>query len=171
MHDIIFRDANPDDAEALADLFAATFRETFGHMYQPADLSAFLAEHRPDQWADQLRDRSVAIRIAERGGAAIGFTKLGPLKLPVEAERTALELRQFYIAPEVRGSAVAPALMDWLMEEARKRGAEELYLSVFTENLRAKRFYARYGFVEVGPCVFMVGTQEDEDVIMKTSLV
>jgi ribosomal protein S18 acetylase RimI-like enzyme len=170
MDDILHRDAEPGDAAALADLFAETFRETFGHMYQPADLNAFLAGHGVAQWAEQLRDPAIAVRLAERDGRAVGFTKLGSVKLPVEPAGAALEVRQFYVAPEVRGSAVAPALMEWLLHEARARGAEELYLSVYTDNVRAQRFYARYGFVAVGPCVFMVGNQADEDIIMKAPL-
>jgi ribosomal protein S18 acetylase RimI-like enzyme len=167
MNDICYRAAHTEDAEALARLFAETFRETFGHMYRSADLEAFLADHGVDQWAVQLRDRTIVIRIAEADGRLVGFAKLGPLKLPVEPAVPALEVRQFYVAPEARGSTVASSLMEAMLREARLRGAEELYLSVYTDNVRAQRFYARYGFVAVGPCVFMVGTQADEDIIMK----
>ena len=44
--------------------------------------------------------------------------------------------------------------MDWAFDEARRRGAEELYLTVFIENHRARRFYDRYGFEAVGPLRF-----------------
>ena len=39
---IHFRDAEPDDAPALARLGARSFLETFGHLYDPADLALFL---------------------------------------------------------------------------------------------------------------------------------
>ena len=58
-------------------------------------------------------------------------------------------------------------LMDWAMEEARVRGAREMFLTVYTDNHRARRFYERYGFTEVGPYHFMVGEQADEDIIMR----
>ena len=38
------RRARPDDAEALVELSTATFTQTFGHLYDPADLAAFLNE-------------------------------------------------------------------------------------------------------------------------------
>lgn len=166
MNAIHYRDANEADAAALAALFGDTFRETFGHLYKPADLAAFLSEHTTGHWQEQLRDGAFAVRIAEANGVAVGLAKLGPLKLPVEPAGPALELRQLYVRQEVRGSGVAGALMDWLIGEARRRGARELYLSVYTDNPRARRFYARYGFGEVGPCVFMVGSQADEDIMM-----
>ena len=165
-----YRTADPADAEALAGLFSETFCEIFGHLYQSADLAAFLADHTPVHWREQLADTALAIRIAEQEGALVGFAKLGPLKLPVEADRPALELRQLYVAPQVRGGGVAVALMDWIVGQAVTRGAEELYLSVYTDNPRAQRFYARYGFVEVGPYAFMVGNHADEDIIMKAPL-
>jgi RimJ/RimL family protein N-acetyltransferase len=60
--------------------------------------------------------------------------------------------------------------MDWAVAEARQRGMDELYLTVFTENHRARRFYDRYDFVPVGSYEFMVGNQADEDIIMMKAL-
>ena len=56
------------------------------------------------------------------------------------------------------------------LAEAKARGGQELYLTVYTENWRARRFYEKYGFVEIGPYKFMVGEQADEDIIMRASL-
>ncbi len=126
--------------------------------------------HGASHWADQLRDPAFAVRLAEADGSAAGYAKLGPLRLPVEPPGPALELRQLYVDKRWRGAGIAPALMDWTIAEARERGAAELYLSVYTRNPRARRFYDRYGFEEVGPYRFMVGKQADEDVIMRLEL-
>jgi ribosomal protein S18 acetylase RimI-like enzyme len=60
--------------------------------------------------------------------------------------------------------------MDWAIANARERGAPELYLSVFDHNHRAKKFYARYGFADIGACEFHVGTQIDEDRMWRRTL-
>ena len=52
MNQIHYRDANEGDAEALAALFSDTFRETFGHLYKPTDLAAFLSEHSAGHWQE-----------------------------------------------------------------------------------------------------------------------
>jgi GNAT superfamily N-acetyltransferase len=96
--------------------------------------------------------------------------KLGPMKLPIEADRPALLLDQLYVLSAHHGSGIARALMDWTIDEARRRGAEELYLTVFTENHRARGFYDRYGFEPVGRYDFMVGSHADEDIIMRKVL-
>jgi ribosomal protein S18 acetylase RimI-like enzyme len=170
MDKITYRAAVEADAEALAVFFAETFCETFGHLYNQEDLAAFLAQHAAGGWLDQLRDDSISIRVADHGQELVGLAKLGQVKLPVEPDGAALEIQQLYVAPHVRGQGVAVSLMEWMLKEARSRGAGEVFLSVYTDNLRAQRFYARYGFVDVGPCVFMVGDQADEDRIMRAAL-
>lgn len=170
MDEIIYRDARPDDAETLSALFASTFTEIFGHLYRPEDLTAFLSDQEPPLWRAQIADPAFAIRVAEREGQPLGYLKLGLLKLPVDAPGPAAELHQLYLVDEARGTGVAAELMAWALGQARDRGAENLYLSVFTKNHRARQFYARYGFEEVGPYAFMVGEQADEDLILRLAL-
>jgi len=95
---------------------------------------------------------------------------VGPVRLPVELGGAAAELRQFYILKPWHGRGIAAELMAWVLDEARRRGAEELYLSVYVDNHRARRFYDRYGFEFVAPYAFMVGEQADEDLIMRLKL-
>ena len=49
-----FRTAALQDAPALAALGRETFIETFGHLYQPDDLAAFLISHDEERWREQL---------------------------------------------------------------------------------------------------------------------
>jgi ribosomal protein S18 acetylase RimI-like enzyme len=165
-----YRDAEPEDAAALDRIFDTSFRDTFAHLYRPEDLYAFLSGFGVADWEKELRNEAFAFRVAEVDGARVGYAKLGPLKLPVEPAGPALLLDQLYILKEHHGTGIAHALMDWTIEEARRRGASELYLTVYVENHRARRFYDRYGFEPVGRYDFMVGNHVDEDVIMRKRL-
>jgi GNAT superfamily N-acetyltransferase len=165
-----FRDAGPADAAALAELGRRTFTETFGHLYAPENLAAFLETHNEADWAAQLADPAFAVRVAEVGTGLAAYAKLGPPSLPFEPRGASVELRQFYVLKPWHGGGVAAQLMDWAIAEARRRGAEDLYLSVFVDNHRARRFYARYGFEFVGLYAFMVGDHADEDHVMRLSL-
>ena len=162
-----YRSCAPDDAVAIDGIFRKSFCDTFAHLYRPEDLDAFLSQFSREVWESELADERFAFQLAEADGAPIGYVKLGPLQLPVEPCGTAIELRQFYVLHEWRGAGVAHALMDWAVAEARVRGAQEMYLSVYTDNHRARRFYERYGFKGIGPYKFMVGNQADEDIIMR----
>jgi ribosomal protein S18 acetylase RimI-like enzyme len=167
---ISYRDATPADAAALDAIFGTVFCDTFAHLYRPEDLDAFLSSFGVVDWERQLRDPAFAIRIAEADGIPVGFVKIGPMKLPVRPDGSSMILDQLYVRNEHHGTGIARELMDWAIEEARRRGSEVLYLTVFVDNRRARRFYDRYGFEEVGRYDFMVGSQADEDVIMRKAL-
>jgi GNAT superfamily N-acetyltransferase len=165
-----YRDGGPDDAALMARLGAETFTETFGHLYSPENLAAFLVNHEPDKWRAELSDPAFAVRIATDSGEPAGFCKVGPPSLPFEVTAPTLELRQLYVLKPWHGTGVAAAFMDWALGQARSRGAEQMFLSVFIDNHRARRFYARYGFEAVGRYDFMVGNHVDHDLILRLSL-
>lgn len=162
-----YRDATAADAPALKALFAESFVETFGHLYRPSDLEEFLAGNSDAEWQANLADPQVCIHVAEAGGRLAGFVELAPKKLPYETERPALELRRLYLRSDAHGRGIADELMRWALREAAHRGAQELILSVYVDNHRARRFYERYGFEVVGKYDFMVGSHADEDLILK----
>lgn len=167
---MIVREANPADLAAIDRVFRTSFCDTFAHLYDPKDLAAFLGKFTPEAWQSEFEDPRYSFRVAEADGDIVGYVKLGPLVLPVETDANAVELRQLYILKGYHGVGIAHALMDSAIEEAVHRGCEEIYLSVYTENHRARRFYDRYGFETVGPYHFMVGSQADEDLIMRKRL-
>ncbi len=170
MTEPVYRDAGPADALALAQLFAQSFTETFGHLYAPEDLAAFLGRMDEAGWLAELSDPGLSIRIVEAEGKAIALGKVGTITLPVQPERPATELRQLYVLKPWQGRGIAEALMAWVLDLARADGAEDLYLSVYVDNHRARRFYTRYGFEFVGPYAFMVGNHADEDMVLRLSL-
>jgi ribosomal protein S18 acetylase RimI-like enzyme len=167
---IRYREPRPEDAPAIRALFEASFVDTFAHLYKPEDLQAFLEQFTEQAWRAEISDPSFAFRLAEAGAEAVGFAKLGPRGLPAETGRPSLELRQLYVLKAWQGRGIAQWLMDWALAEARRQGAEELYLSVWAGNVRAKRFYRGYGFSYVAPYAFMVGSQADEDEIWRLAL-
>lgn len=167
---VAYRTATAADAPAIDRVFRTSFCDTFAHLYRPEDLAAFLARFTLEAWEAELGDPSMALRLAEAGGEAIGYVKLGPISLPVSPERPAIELRQLYLLRDWHGAGIAHALTDWCLAEARSRGAGQLYLTVYTGNHRARRFYERYGFEVRGTYAFMVGEQADEDLFMGLEL-
>ena len=170
MTGVSYRDAHPRDAEELTRLFKRSFSEAFSHLYSAENLNAFLTGRTAPKMERELRDPDFAIRVAEEAARIVGYIKLGPPTLPFEPVGRPIELRQLYVDRHLHGTGVARELTDWAIAEARRRGATDVYLSVFIENHRGRRFYDRYGFVPVGRYEFMVGTHADEDIIMRKTL-
>ncbi|MBA2466853.1 MAG: GNAT family N-acetyltransferase [Sphingomonas sp.] len=158
------------DAAPIADLFSRSFCETFAHLYQPDDLRAFLCQADAAAFEKELSDPAFDFRLAEADGKTVGFAKLGRPSLPVDPPPGTLELWQIYVLNDWQGLGVGPALFDWAAARAANRGARHLQLTVFVDNHRARAFYARRGFAEVGRYDFMVGNHADEDIILRASL-
>lgn len=168
---IAYRDAVPGDGAALAAMAARSFTDTFGTLYAAADLTAFLdASFGPTGLPAQIDDPAYAIRLACDGDRIVGFAKLGPIAFPGDWPADAIELHQLYVLRDWHGAGVGPALLEWAIATARGQGARSLILSVYVDNHRARRFYARHGFVEIGRYTFMVGSHPDDDRIMRLTL-
>ncbi len=168
---IDYRDARAGDGPELAMMARRCFTDTFGTLYRAGDLSAFLdAAFGADGLPSQLTDPAYAIRLATDDGAIVGFAKIGPVVFPGEWPADAIELHQLYVLGGWHGEGVGPVLMDWALDTAHARGAGQMILSVYIDNHRARRFYERYGFVEIGQYTFMVGDHADDDRLMRRFL-
>jgi ribosomal protein S18 acetylase RimI-like enzyme len=168
---IAYRDAVPADGPALARMAARCFTETFGTLYRASDLTAFLEEAFGNEGLpSQIGDPNFTIRLATEDGAIVGFVKLGPIAFPGDWPANAIELHQLYVLGGWQGEGVAPTLMDWAIAHARAQRRSEMILSVYVDNARARRFYQRYGFEEIGRHTFMVGEQPDDDRLMRLVL-
>ena len=164
------RPATVSDAALLERLFRESFTDTFGHLYAPEDLAAFLNDCSVAVWEEELADPDMEVLIAYDGDEPAGFIRLGPGSVPKLHPEHALELRQLYLLPPWKGRGLARPLLEWAIARARERGSAHLYLTVFIDNTRARRLYDRYGFVEEGPYAFMVGNHEDHDIVMRLAL-
>jgi putative acetyltransferase len=86
------------------------------------------------RWRHELVP-SAQIVVAMRRDAMLGF---------ITVDRTCY-IDQIVVAPEAWGSGIG----DMLLAEARRLSPESLQLRVNADNIRATRFYARHGFVQV----------------------
>jgi GNAT superfamily N-acetyltransferase len=166
----------PPDA-ALAQRLPAVarriFTETFGHLYDPAPFDAYCDRvYGPGGGMEMaLVDPAIRWLVAAVAGAPIGYAKLTPLSAPAPSPLSgAMELQQLYVSAEWHGKGIADALMTWALDTARGLGAGEIYLTVFDHNARAKSFYTRHGFRDVGACTFTLGDRVDEDRIWRRPL-
>jgi ribosomal protein S18 acetylase RimI-like enzyme len=168
---ITYRDAAPVDGAELAQVARRCFTETFGTLYRQQDLATFLDDaFGASGLPSHLTDPAYRVRLACNDGKIVGFCKIGPVVFPGEWPASALELHQLYILGPWQGEGVAPVLMDWAIEQARAQNRSEIILSVYVDNHRARRFYEKYGFVEIGQYTFMVGDQPDDDRLMRLPL-
>ncbi len=166
---LTIRRGGPDDAEALAAIGRSTFAETFGHLYPPQDLAAFLAEaHSLARARADLADPAKAAWLAEAHGAVVGYAVAGPCKLPhPEVTPACGELERIYLAAAHQGGGGGTQLLAEALAWLEKDGPRRLWIGVWSENFGAQRLYARHGFAQVGTYEFAVGQTRDHEFILR----
>lgn len=163
------RRAGPPDAEALAAIGRATFVETFGHLYPPEDLAAFLAEaHSVERARADLADPAKAAWLVEQDGEAVGYALACPAKLPnLAVSPQDGELDRIYIRKDRQGGGLGSRLLETALAWLEKDGPRTLWIGVWSENLGAQGLYERHGFKTVGAYKFAVGKTFDHEFIMR----
>lgn len=156
------------DADGLADLASRTFRDTFAEANHAEDMALHLAlAYGPIQQGRELADPNIVTLLVEASGHLIGYAQLRHGQVPacVKGE-TPIELWRFYVAQEWHGRGIAQLLMQRVDQEAGKFKARTLWLGVWEHNERARAFYRKCSFVDVGTHVFMVGRDAQTDRIL-----
>jgi ribosomal protein S18 acetylase RimI-like enzyme len=170
---MIYRPATLADAPALANLGAETFIASFGHLYTPHDLTAFLEQvHSHEAVAEEIAAEDCTHRLVEEEGRLVAYCKLRyPTKFGDYTEAAnPIELGQLYALPTHTGLGIGAVLMDWAIAHAREHGNNAILLSVYAENFGAQRFYQRYGFAKIADITFQVGDHFDPEYLYELKL-
>lgn len=173
MDEIAIRIATPDDAATLSrvgwETFLDTFVGEFAMPYPQADLDAFFAaSYAPEVCARLLSDPRCRGWLAECDDEVAGFATAGPNTLPHDEARPGEgELKRLYVRSGFFGQGLAPRLMAEAMGWLEREGPRPVWLSVWSGNVRAQRFYARYGFEKAGEYGYRVGETVDHEFIFR----
>jgi ribosomal protein S18 acetylase RimI-like enzyme len=171
--EIEIRRATAGDSDRLAALGERTFRETFVEgfaiAYPPDDLALFLAQsYAPEVFAAKLADPAQALWLAFAGATPVGYANAGPCRLPhPDAQPRHGELYRLYVSQGQQGQGVGRRLMDAAVAWLDRDGPGPLWLGVWSGNLKAQAFYARYGFEKVGEYDFPVGATRDREFVLR----
>ncbi len=164
------RRAGAADAGPVAALAARTFPLACPPTLAPEHVEDFIATHLTEaDFARHLADPAHRVLVAEAagaGGAGAGGDGAGPVGYALvlygahDEGPAALRgvpsayLSKLYVDPGHHGGGVARALLDAVRADA---AGMTVWLGVNADNARAKRFYAKSGFVVAGVREFTVG--------------
>lgn len=166
---VVLRRAEVADAASLARIGAATFVETFGHLYPASDLEPYLASaYDVDTTRATLADPAHAAWLLEEDGVPVGHALAGACGLPHPEVRAGDgELKRLYLRREYQNGGHGQALFRAVMEWLERDGPRTLWIGVWSQNHGAQRFYARHGFERVGDYDFVVGATRDHEYILR----
>jgi GNAT superfamily N-acetyltransferase len=166
---LTLRRATSDDAALLTELGTRTFRDTFSASNTPADMAAYLAaSFSPEKQREELSRPDTTFLIAEIEGKPAGYAQLR--SEPAPEGGTQLELVRLYSTQEWLGRGVGAALMHAFVDAGRDGGHGKLLLCVWEHNPRAIAFYRKWGFETTGTVPFVLGSDQQTDLVMEREL-
>lgn len=162
------RRATPDDASLIAALGARTFEASFGADNRLEDMDQYLSLSFSEAYIEaQLAERSSVFLLAYEKRKAVGYAMLRVSKMPISvAGNKPVELVRIYVENEIIGEGYGSALMNSCLEVAKKNGHRTIWLGVWEKNLRAIKFYRKWGFTKIGTKEFVLGSDLQNDHIM-----
>ena len=164
--------AHVTDASALTALSIVTFRDTFEKDNRAEDMDKYVAEQMTvAQLTKELNDTSSVFFLMHDGTTLMGYAKMRTSENPDGLHATnPIEIERIYIAKDYHGKRAGASLMQHCVDHANKDGHDALWLGVWEHNTRARLFYERWGFRLFGEHVFLLGDDEQTDVLMKLHL-
>jgi GNAT superfamily N-acetyltransferase len=165
----ILRRAVPADAETLAALGAATFTETFGHLYPSKDLADFLSRaHSLERARSDIGNTSNVVWLVEVESETVGYALAGPCELPhSEVAAGDGELKRLYLLRRAQNGGLGGLLFETALAWLLAAGPRAIWIGVWSENFGAQRLYRRWGFDKIGEYGFAVGQTIDREFILR----
>jgi ribosomal protein S18 acetylase RimI-like enzyme len=98
-------------------------------------------------WADSIAAGRSRLYVAVAGEQVIGYAAVGPER-DEAAPPNRGELYALFVHPDHWGTGAGRALTHAACTDLRTAGCTTVRLWVLEANIRARRFYTRYGFTE-----------------------
>jgi ribosomal protein S18 acetylase RimI-like enzyme len=150
--DHALRVATPDDAESMAALAIQVFLDTYATDGVRRDLAReALTLCSPAAFTRLLADPARLIVLAERDSHLLGFAEVShDLLQATPAAPTGHELARLYVQPAFQGAGVGSSVLAHVESRSRAAEAPCIWLTAWSGNLRARRFYHSKGYEDVG---------------------
>jgi diamine N-acetyltransferase len=162
----------PDLVPTLSALAIDSFTETFGHLYPPEDMEAFLRKsYAHDVLLANISDPEQYWRIVlDDSGVGVAYMQCGKVGLPHPEARPDHEgeLKRLYVHSSQQGKGLGKTLMNAAIAYMAERfGDAPQWIGVWSENQKAQALYASFGFHRVGEYQFAVGNTLDDEFILR----
>lgn len=172
MEEIEIRKIGLNNIEALQKIGRQTFFETFSDTNTAEDMQEYLEKSfHTDKLLAEVENPQSEFYFAQENGEVIGYLKLnfGQSQTELKNENS-VEIERIYVLNAYHGKKVGQKLYDKTLAIAKERKAKFLWLGVWEKNEKAIRFYQKNGFVPFDKHIFVLGNDEQTDIMMKLVL-
>jgi len=172
MEDLHIKRVTLAEVDQLQRISRKTFYEAFSDVNTPENMNKYLNEgFALEKLTAELSNPDSQFYFAMHGNDIVGYLKLnsGQSQTDIKDDHS-LEIERIYVLKEFHGKQVAQLLYGKALQIARQQNAGYIWLGVWEQNPRAISFYRKNGFVEFDKHSFMLGDDEQTDIMMRREM-
>nr|WP_264566903.1 GNAT family N-acetyltransferase [Flavobacterium sp. N3904] len=169
---IEIKKADLGDLPTLQNISKQSFTETFSGINTPENMEKYLQENfNTTQLTLEINNPDSPFYIAYLDEEAVGYLKLNLGSAQTEElEDTTLEIQRIYVLQAFHRKKIGQLLFDQALKVAQQIAVDYIWLGVWEENHRALQFYAKNGFVTFDKHIFILGNDQQTDLLMKLAI-
>jgi ribosomal protein S18 acetylase RimI-like enzyme len=172
MTNVDIRKGTVSDISVLQKIGRQTFSETFAEGNTEENMKKYLEEgFSNEKLTAELKNPDSEFYFAIQENEVIGYLKINHGQSQTELkDETAMEIERIYVLKDFHGKNVGQVLYQKAIDIAKEKNADYVWLGVWEENPRAINFYMKNGFVEFDKHIFVLGDDEQTDIMMRLEL-
>ncbi|MBO9689060.1 MAG: GNAT family N-acetyltransferase [Mitsuaria chitosanitabida] len=162
MHELLhLRPGAPQDATPIAALAIQVFLDTYATQGIRPDLAReVFRNYSPEAFLERVHRPGCHFVLAEIDAALIGFAEVNVLAPPCLGTTSGgAELVRLYVQPAFQRARAGTRLLAAAEDVAKSTGSPALWLRAWDGNQRARDFYARRGYTDIGETVHVIEGQ------------
>lgn len=172
MNSIAIKKIGVEQLVPLQEIGRKTFYDTFFESDSEESMKVYLAtSFSLEKLTAELENPNSEFYFATQNEVVIGYLKVnfGPAQTEIQHQNT-LEIERIYVLQEFHGKKVGQLLFEKALAIAKQKKVDFMWLGVWEENHRALQFYTKNGFVAFDKHIFVLGEEEQTDIMMKLVL-
>lgn len=169
---IEIKKATLSDLVTIQNISKQSFTETFATINTPENMEKYLQESfNTTQLTTEINNPESPFYIAFWNTEPVGYLKLNLGNAQTEVvEGTTLEIQRIYVLQAFHGKKIGQLLLDEAIKIAHQIPVNYIWLGVWEENHRALQFYTKNGFVTFDKHLFILGDDQQTDLLMKLEI-
>jgi ribosomal protein S18 acetylase RimI-like enzyme len=169
---IEIKKANLEDLISIQIVGKQSFIETFTDNNTPENIEKYLQESfNTAQITLEINNPDSLFYLAFWENEPIGFLKVNLGGAQTESlYKNTLEIQRIYVLKAFHGKKIGQLLLDKAIEIAKQHLVDYIWLGVWEENHKALHFYNKNGFVNFDKHIFILGNDQQTDLIMKLEI-
>jgi ribosomal protein S18 acetylase RimI-like enzyme len=136
------RKAEPQDAEAIADVHQQAWRGAYSGIIPHRALNGMINRRGTQWWANAIR-RAATVLVVEIGGSVAGYATIGRNRARELSQQG--EIYELYLRPEYQGIGLGSRLFAAARQRLAESGLTGLVVWALEENVGALSFYEGAG--------------------------